>query len=530
MPAKRSRRLRKPVPGVNPPRLATTWRETTSSRGAENTFMIGVQGKSNDATASTSNVSSSNTVADGLESLNFPHAIECESSPVPEFNATGEERTAHPSIRTLDRLSGTEGGQLWSLGSMDLPLESLSNFEDNWQSNITSNTFEGYQRNYPFNSRSEPAAGSSGSIAHSNQNSSLIEPLESNLGGDLFDNTFIYPSLNEESDFISPQIRIPELNAPSPEVGRALEQGEIGIQTGTAQLKFCCPKTNYRFNVEEPPQDVLQYSLSELQSENSSSLLLPQPSTPSTFCTGWSDNAQRFKTHDSAIFLNAKHNTRKPAYASRALQSLQAVEPNLGFSTLSPIDQPNEMSSDTRSNKVRIVPRPDWLQGIDSHENFNRSTTSNNPCPCIQNQPDISAQMTLQAGPRFSTKLLHLKNGSRNNDFPVMVVMEDTNATQPEVQEFLAKANQHSKPLKSKSSSNSPSRKAELAWEHVFIPKTHFIEAESEPPLKSSTLKGIGRTRPLKVETRAKAKEVRKIGSCMRCRVAKIAVSYNFSF
>lgn len=59
---------RPPVPGENRPRLAATWRETTSSRGADNSYSVRSQVKANDVTASMSNVSSSEVATDGLES------------------------------------------------------------------------------------------------------------------------------------------------------------------------------------------------------------------------------------------------------------------------------------------------------------------------------------------------------------------------------------------------------------------------------------------------------------------------------
>ena len=59
---------RRPVAGENIPRLAATWRETTSSRGSDNTFRVRTQVNANDVATSMSNVSFSGVATDGLES------------------------------------------------------------------------------------------------------------------------------------------------------------------------------------------------------------------------------------------------------------------------------------------------------------------------------------------------------------------------------------------------------------------------------------------------------------------------------
>jgi len=147
--------------------------------------------------------------------------------------------------------------------------------------------------------------------------------------------------------------------------------------------------------------------------------------------------------------------------------------------------------------------------------------------PRTQNLRDTPAEIKPLPGSRFSTKVSNL-NSSRKNDSPTLrvdVVLEKTNDTQQVVQEFLAKANQPSKPSRSRNSSDSPSRKIQTTWEHTFVPKVLFTEAASDPPSRTSSQKLAKRTRPLSGETRAKAKEMRKLRSCLRCRASKIAVS-----
>jgi hypothetical protein len=146
--------------------------------------------------------------------------------------------------------------------------------------------------------------------------------------------------------------------------------------------------------------------------------------------------------------------------------------------------------------------------------------------PRTQSLRDTPAEITPPPGLRFSTKVSNL-NSSRKNHSPVLlvdVVVEKTNDTQQGVQEFLAKANQPAKPSRSRNSSDSPSRKIQTTWEHTFVPKVLFTEAASDPPSRTSSRKLAKRTRPLSEDTRAKARDMRILRSCSRCRVLKIAV------
>jgi hypothetical protein len=66
-PSRPNKPRRPPFPGENPPRLRTSWRETTSSKGAENPYSVRNQEKANTVTASTSSASPSSVVTDGLK-------------------------------------------------------------------------------------------------------------------------------------------------------------------------------------------------------------------------------------------------------------------------------------------------------------------------------------------------------------------------------------------------------------------------------------------------------------------------------
>lgn len=91
-----SSRRRAPVPGENHPRLAATWRETTSSRGADNPISARSQGRAPiyDVPISRTNVSSSSVATDGLE----PPPNFCSSS-VSQVDPTEEQHTLYSTRR-----------------------------------------------------------------------------------------------------------------------------------------------------------------------------------------------------------------------------------------------------------------------------------------------------------------------------------------------------------------------------------------------------------------------------------------------
>jgi hypothetical protein len=153
-----------------------------------------------------------------------------------------------------------------------------------------------------------------------------------------------------------------------------------------------------------------------------------------------------------------------------------------------------------------------------------RSTTPRDLDRRMQMLQDSSANKTPQSGSHISAKFSNLKD-SANNHSPVLVLIEDTNETQQEVQDILAKANQQSRSQKTRSSSNSPSRKIATTWEHTFVVQNEFIEAASESPPERASRKLTGRRGPLGDVSKKRAMEMRKIGSCLRCRISKIKAS-----
>lgn len=110
----------------------------------------------------------------------------------------------------------------------------------------------------------------------------------------------------------------------------------------------------------------------------------------------------------------------------------------------------------------------------------------------------------------------HEKNKSHRS--PDIVLIEYT----PEIQEIVNKSNQTPKFYRAGSSNITlPSNTSN--WENKFI-NEEFTDATSESLSKPSKTKTGRRTGPLARVKREKASDMRKLGSCLRCRLAKTSV------
>jgi hypothetical protein len=214
---------------------------------------------------------------------------------------------------------------------------------------------------------------------------------------------------------------------------------------------------------------------------------------------------------------------RRPGFPS---PSLGSSEVKTGCSPFLSMEGPLESRTDLHSNDEinETTELSEMRYGSaesEGSELFDRST-SNDLSRRKQILPDVSTKSHPRASSRFSAKVSNLTN-STNNHSPVLVLVEDTNDTQQEVQEFLAKANQQSRSQKTRSLSYSSSRKVATTWEHTFVVQNEFTEASESPPERVSQKLGR-RSRPLTEGIRERARVMRKIGCCLRCRISKIAV------
>jgi hypothetical protein len=217
-------------------------------------------------------------------------------------------------------------------------------------------------------------------------------------------------------------------------------------------------------------------------------------------------------------------------------QPLGSSEFSTENSTLRPTNPPLDNSTDIQSNGgtsdttefEEVVSDSAENRGDNIFRDINKSTPSIDITPRKEIIQAIPAKSHPLAGSHISAKFSSLKD-STNSYSPVMILVEDTNDTQQEVQDILAKANQQMRSQKARSSSNSPSRKAATTWEHTFVVQNEFAGAATEPRPERPPKK-LGRRRgPLEYDTKERAREMRKIGSCLRCRISKIAVSCKVS-
>jgi hypothetical protein len=209
-----------------------------------------------------------------------------------------------------------------------------------------------------------------------------------------------------------------------------------------------------------------------------------------------------------------RHQLRRPGFPSPSLDTSDVSTGRFPFlESRTDLVSNDEITESTESSEV-CYSSAESNDGNASHDLSRRN----------QLLAEVSAKSRPRASSRFSAKVSNLTNNT-NDRSPVLVVVEDTNDTQQDVQEFLAKANQRSRSQKTRSSSYSPSRKVATTWEHTFVIQNEFTEASESPPGRGSR-KLRGRTQPLSKDTKKRASEMRKIGSCLRCKISKIAVCF----
>ncbi|RDL40099.1 uncharacterized protein BP5553_00078 [Venustampulla echinocandica] len=484
--APRRRPRRRPFPGENASHLATTWGETTSSRGAENTISGRSQEQLTLVTASTPSVSSSGSMTDALEFYDYCNITSRRSSSALNLNFIEEQLKANctgpgekiayhendPSITEVDQecratsidfeISSTEPvmASNWLIHPAD---PSLSNIFDD--SSVIEGPLEGI-----------------GSMSHDAKNTSSFQIPPA----DTFECFTDFTSAS--FDFLPPQKTTQQPPTHELEARGNLEREDNHLGTQGTQLKIFRPANSDRLTMGPPFQNNMGLGYADFWG------------VPSF--DGW------------------QVVERELPLSSMALSTLQAGPCNFPLLPAVPKEQPLERSSNPHSKKPPIDAAIRLLEAIQSHENFDESSAKEYSSLPLQNLRETPAVGKPLASSRFTIPDL---NTSEKNESPLLVIVEDTNDTQQEVQEFLAKANQPSKARNSRSSNDSSTREVATTWQHTFVPKTHFTEAGRESPPKRTAQKLVGRTRPLSVDARTKAKEMRKIRSCLRCKVSKIA-------
>lgn len=136
-----------------------------------------------------------------------------------------------------------------------------------------------------------------------------------------------------------------------------------------------------------------------------------------------------------------------------------------------------------------------------------------------------SARKHSSSSSRINTKFGSLKD-SNGGPIPILELFEDTNATQPEVQKILAKANRKSSPVRPLG--RTTPRKIATTWQHTFVVQTK-VDNTSGDSLPDSSSHKARRKGPLAEDIADSARIMRKLGSCLRCRTLKIKVSCMFT-
>lgn len=176
------------------------------------------------------------------------------------------------------------------------------------------------------------------------------------------------------------------------------------------------------------------------------------------------------------------------------------------------------------------------ISGWGERENNNwfelskRTDTSEVVCFRENTPEDSSAQKTPQNHLAGATLSSPKDSAVGHSEEKFLVLIEETNDTQPEVQNILAKVNQHSRPKMSGRSNNQTPRKHATTWKHTLVVKNEFVDAKDVSPPEPAPPKVGKRTGPLEANCRARVKEMRKLGSCLRCRMLKVAVSDRVGF
>ncbi len=154
-------------------------------------------------------------------------------------------------------------------------------------------------------------------------------------------------------------------------------------------------------------------------------------------------------------------------------------------------------------------------------EHSSGSETITDFSPPKQMPQNVPPEKRSRSVSHISAKFRHLKHDP-DNKTPVLLLSEDTNETQPGVQDYLSQANRRSD---SKGASSTSPLKITTTWEHAFIVSSDFKEVSMGAPRERSLPRVGRRTGPLDSASAENAKRMRKLGSCLRCRISKIKAS-----
>ena len=458
---------RRPVPGVNRPYLAATGRETTSLKGTENPFRLRNQVDLNDGGGSTSTVLSS-----GLSSFNFgpddsPFAPD-ELRPLYSMQLFPSWDTGSLAASSTTHSSNSE------IFGID---PSHVSFESKHWDQIPVTDFE-TSNDQLLSSVWNPLNAQLNEIRQVN-----YSQWEQDLESGIFDEYYLQGT---------PQSGSTGASILSPNFHLGQELTDLNFDFVSSTPTSISPSTTGQLADHDRFDTVFSFVPDRFAGN-----ILP---TQNLWATEGLKNQEASSVESQADHYNGpESNLIGPENLdSESSSSALVTDENLARAYSETLGEPSALY---KLAEVRY----------DSSNNEDSKTLDQMPDQMFGGQQDDS--------PSQSNLL-----DTRNQSCPLMVLVEDTNETQPKVQEILAKANQQSRSRKAGQPPNSPMRKIATTWEHVFVKPMDFTEARNDSSPERGSQK-LGRRRsPLKHEVRQRAKEVRKLRACKRCRALKISV------
>ena len=250
---------RSPFPGENPPRLRATWRETTSSKAAENPYSVRNQENGNTVPASKSSASSSSVVADGLETGSDYNVAYRDLPLASKFSAVERLQTVHSTEPTMETphnmlsLLNTEVGQSYydnfdlsaeHATNLDLPLSADSykfdSFDGHHSGKMSDVDLLHHSRTYlrPHlwsSSGAQSPTERSGSTNHETTNTLSFQHMfgESSSSFDTFDANYPFMDFNFPPPGEGIQISLPTFS----DISRTMQGGNISLETHGTQCK-----------------------------------------------------------------------------------------------------------------------------------------------------------------------------------------------------------------------------------------------------------------------------------------------------
>ncbi|KAF4636888.1 hypothetical protein G7Y89_g1206 [Cudoniella acicularis] len=510
---------RRPVPGDNPLRLASTLRTTTTSRESDNAWNI--QGQRNEQSAGNivsedypSGITGDCITRDGVSFLISYDQVPGDMS-VPEHTISTQHATnSQQDILTLLE-TNTE-----NFGDRALPIS--FDASDDLISNIDLSHHSWLDRNDQVLSNNASVTDANQASSSSNRASALAEsphygfdvprPHASSRDTGLFD-----PGLSQ----FGTESKDPYTLESHPDTTRAINfvdfDGDTQINylspvsaldipsfSTTWESSFPTQATRNYPNIALPLQ-VTEDPVSLFSGEGGDDFVevgFTAANTNSIMSSTRVQNqpiatqAQNYKQHLRRQRLLLRSSISRPQFTD--LSQLGSIYPSMSGVSSSGLD--------TAANDGAIA----------------NSGPLGNPPNIIESDDINSSQATFGFGPasqiyKSPKTAVTSKHQISSSPGPILTLKENTNDTQQETQDILAKANQLSKFKGSGSAGNSPPRKAPISWEHQILVPNKFVEAPRGTPTEASVDKKVsGRKGPLEEDKRERAKEIRRLGSCLR--------------